>query len=331
MTNKEAIEKLERHKMMNCHGCVHPSMVGWCEDHCQLPKAFDMAINALIAQDLNKQVTGKLNSADDTISRQAAIDAIRASTKKYTGFMEMEMYTDDDAVEAIINLPSAQLEQKVEELLPDGTLHLFTDTDLSKVNRVWVSQNGTHYGDLYYADEDLNCGADMRGEQDDVISRQVVVDTVHKTILGFFSDEDDVMTDTEKTLLSVNKAVCNELAKLPSVHPEVSDTYVGDIISRQDAIDALEKVAELYPWRVPGDCDSYSQYNEAWQDALNRADSEIEALPSAQTEIIRCKECVHADIFYHCDYMTTWHDGECFCSHGKRRTDGRSNQKTGCD
>ena len=45
---------------------------------------------------------------DDTISRQAAIDAIRASTSKYTGFMEMEMYTDDDAVEAIEGLPSAQ-------------------------------------------------------------------------------------------------------------------------------------------------------------------------------------------------------------------------------
>lgn len=47
---------------------------------------------------------------DDLISRRAAIDAIRASTSKYTGFMEMEMYTDDDAVEAIEGLPSAQPE-----------------------------------------------------------------------------------------------------------------------------------------------------------------------------------------------------------------------------
>lgn len=46
----------------------------------------------------------------DPIDRQSAIDAIRASTKKYTGFMEM--YTDDDAVEAIINLPSVQPEPK---------------------------------------------------------------------------------------------------------------------------------------------------------------------------------------------------------------------------
>ena len=67
---------------------------------------------------------------------------------------------------------------------------------------------------------------------------------------------------------------------------------MDDLISRHDAIDALEKVAELYPWRVPGDRDSYSKYNEAWNDALDRAESEIEALPSAQPEIIYCKDCV---------------------------------------
>lgn len=59
---------------------------------------------------------------------------------------------------------------------------------------------------------------------------------------------------------------------------------MSDLISRQAVIDALEKVAELYPWRVPGDSDSYSSYNEAWQDALNRAENEIEALPSVQPQ-----------------------------------------------
>ena len=101
-------------------------------------------------------------------------------------------------------MPTIEPEQKVEGLLPDGTLHLFTDTDLSKVSRVLVSQNGTHYGDLFYADGDRktgkwicidctdmegngvnswkcsgcgeiyadftnfcpNCGADLRGEQE---------------------------------------------------------------------------------------------------------------------------------------------------------------------
>jgi len=56
---------------------------------------------------------------------------------------------------------------------------------------------------------------------DDMVSKQVVIDTVHKIILGLFSEEDGAMTDTEKTLLSVNKAVCNGVRELPSVQPEI--------------------------------------------------------------------------------------------------------------
>lgn len=73
---------------------------------------------------------------------------------------------------------------------------------------------------------------------------------------------------------------------------------MDDSISRRAAIDVLEKVAELYPWRVPGDRDSYSQYNEAWQDALNRADSEIEALPPAESRIVYCKDCKKHNVEY---------------------------------
>lgn len=47
MTEKEASKKLEFYSKQICHGCVHPSMVGWCENHCQLPEAFKMAIAAL--------------------------------------------------------------------------------------------------------------------------------------------------------------------------------------------------------------------------------------------------------------------------------------------
>lgn len=47
MKPSEASKKLERHSKLICHGCMHPSMVGWCESHCQLPEAFKMAISAL--------------------------------------------------------------------------------------------------------------------------------------------------------------------------------------------------------------------------------------------------------------------------------------------
>ncbi|MBQ1292974.1 MAG: hypothetical protein IIY21_02965 [Clostridiales bacterium] len=55
-----------------------------------------------------------------------------------------------------------------------------------------------------------------------------------------------------------------------------------DLIERQAVIDALEKVADLFPWRVPGKRDTYDSYNEAWNDAIGRAEMEIEKLPSVQ-------------------------------------------------
>lgn len=76
---------------------------------------------------------------------------------------------------------------------------------------------------------------------------------------------------------------------------ERTKTHACDLISRQVAIDALEKVAELFPWRIPGNRDSYDRYNEAWNDAIGRAEIEIEKLPSVQPEIIRCKDCKYYD------------------------------------
>lgn len=54
MKPSEASKKLEFHSKQICHGCVHPSMVGWCENHCQLPEAFKMAISALEQQEADR-------------------------------------------------------------------------------------------------------------------------------------------------------------------------------------------------------------------------------------------------------------------------------------
>lgn len=44
--------------------------------------------------------------------------------------------------------------QSEQELLKDGTLVVKTDFDMTKFDRVNVIQNGTHYGDLFYQDDD---------------------------------------------------------------------------------------------------------------------------------------------------------------------------------
>ena len=88
-------------------------------------------------------------------------------------------------------------------------------------------------------------------------------------------------------------------------HTEGIKSMKDDMISRQAAIDALEKVAELFPWKVPGNRDSYDRYNEAWNDAIGRAEIEIEKLPSAQptdAEIQRMQDIEQAmlDKAYEC-------------------------------
>lgn len=58
----------------------------------------------------------------------------------------------------------------------------------------------------------------------------------------------------------------------------------NDCISRQAAIDALDVLCQEHRYRIPGKSETYSQYNEAWQDALGRAENAIGNLPSAQPE-----------------------------------------------
>ena len=130
------------------------------------------------------------------------------------------------------------------------------------------------------------------------------------------------------------------LEEVPETHEERTETHACDCIERQAVIEALEKVAELFPWRVPGNRDSYDRYNEAWNDAIGRAEIEIEELPSAQPEIIRCKDCKHFEydhpyvihgvpVLGH-EVCNAWGDGcktdeNGYCFLAERRTDDDRN------
>lgn len=64
-----------------------------------------------------------------------------------------------------------------------------------------------------------------------------------------------------------------------------------DTISRQAAVDAIDVLCQEHRYRIPGKRETYSQYNEAWQDALDRAEGAIGNLPSAQPEQHTCVNC----------------------------------------
>ena len=79
---------------------------------------------------------------------------------------------------------------------------------------------------------------------------------------------------------------------------------MSDLISRQQAICALSTIT-MYKGSIP----------------YNTAVMRIEQLPSAQPEIIRCKDCKHWDGVDTCDVIDApvWDND--FCSMAERRSD----------
>lgn len=59
---------------------------------------------------------------------------------------------------------------------------------------------------------------------------------------------------------------------------------MSDLIDRQATIDALDVLCQEHRYKISGKAETHSQYNEAWQDALDRAEGAIFNLPSAQPE-----------------------------------------------
>ena len=124
-----------------------------------------------------------------------------------------------------------------------------------------------------------------------------------------------------------------DIEKLPPAQPQntrentcETTRLSNDSISRQAAIDAIDVLCQEHRYRIPGKRETYSPYNEAWQDALGRAEGAIGCLPSAQPEIVRCKECKHAPKCYGDVLMRSRGGGYIYCpveycSAAERRSD----------
>lgn len=93
---------------------------------------------------------------------------------------------------------------------------------------------------------------------------------------------------------------------------------MSDLIDRQAAIDALGEKPLVWDDLSDFDLGKAAQ----WSDDVDA----IKELPSAQPEIVRCKDCVHYDL------AKNGYNGQCnrqyavftaydFCSYGERRGD----------
>ena len=95
---------------------------------------------------------------------------------------------------------------------------------------------------------------------------------------------------------------CREDGRLPDC-PLVEAAEVQDAVSRQAAIDAINS---RFGFNIE------EEYGSAVQEVIN-------GLPSAQPEIIRCKDCMYFDKGW-CNLDTSMGMSD-FCSRAKRRTD----------
>jgi len=76
------------------------------------------------------------------------------------------------------------------------------------------------------------------------------------------------------------------------------------LVSINDVLKITTKVEKIHPYKVVGDRDTYSPYNEGWSDCVSLLEQYLEQLPSADPErkkgkwedsgwkiIYRCSEC----------------------------------------
>lgn len=139
----------------------------------------------------------------------------------------------------------------------------------------------------------------------DLIDRQTIIEAIHSAIYPYFcgAEDGDALSDDEKLVLSVNKTICTAIKELPSAQPDVPDTNVGDMISRQSAINAIENTdCELPPY--------------AW-DELTDA---IMRTPSANAvDVVRCKDCYHYDEESEmCSLNNSEFEPTDYCSYGSK-------------
>lgn len=52
-------------------------------------------------------------------------------------------------------------------------------------------------------------------------------------------------------------------------------------INKDRAIKIVNTVDDMYPYKVPGEFDTYSKYNEGWTDACDCIRGELEVLPES--------------------------------------------------
>ena len=222
----------------------------------------------------------------------------------------------------IDDMPTVTINDLADEIKVTNCNYNQFAEDSKKVSISWDHEN-----DLIHREDALNCFHDWIDQRGDVHTADEMPEYQRiEQLTSTQPKRTDKRTETHACDLISRRAAIDVVAKwfrqidlnpdicidsiisLPSVQPDTCENTCeierksNDMISRQDAIDACIRVRE------------YHAYDEI---------EEIKALPSAQPEIIRCKDCKHKyldDMVWNCPFGLP--DGEdFFCAYGVKDGD----------
>lgn len=117
----------------------------------------------------------------------------------------------------------------------------------------------------------------------DLISRQDAIEGIYQLLKELPNKKNSALFKD-----GVRDGYARAIGRIRSIpSANVPDTNVGELIRRQDAVDSMRKYEIELPTYAPREIDV------VWDDAIDACCDAVEALPSAQPEIIRCKDCKH--------------------------------------
>lgn len=81
---------------------------------------------------------------------------------------------------------------------------------------------------------------------------------------------------TNKELIKTIKIATAEVEWCYPLDYQIAFDEAIEIIERMDKLsEILTEAEQLHPYKIPGNNDTYSQYNEGWNDALDYIDSKM--------------------------------------------------------
>lgn len=77
-----------------------------------------------------------------------------------------------------------------------------------------------------------------------------------------------------------------------------------DCVSRQAVIILIDEASEMHPYKVVGDSDTYSNYNQGWSDACDWLYANIEGVPSVTPQKPKTGHWIEHEIKDTCRWLT---------------------------